>query len=50
MRNISVKLFLIWNSGSGDVVYRYFLSRALAALLFSGVDHLCNLGKGYHEE
>ena len=33
--NISVKLF--WTSGSGaDVVSRYFLSRALAALLFGG--------------
>ena len=28
MRNISVNLFLIWTSGSGDVVLRYFLSRA----------------------
>ena len=36
MRNTSVKLFCIWTNGSvGDVVERYFLSRALTALLFS---------------
>ena len=33
MRNISVKLFLILTSGSGDIILRYFLSTALAALL-----------------
>ena len=34
MRNISVKLFGIWTSGSGRNVFkRYFLSRALEALL-----------------
>ena len=37
MRNSSVKLFLIWISGSGDVVERYFLFRALATLLFGGL-------------
>ena len=37
MRNIHVKLYDIWASGSGvDVIQRYFLSGALAALLFSG--------------
>ena len=36
MRNNSVKLFLIWTSGlGGNAVLRYFLSRNLAALLFS---------------
>ena len=33
MGNIHVKLCVIWTSGSGgDVVYRHFLSGALAAL------------------
>ena len=37
MKINSVKLSLIWTSGSrGDVVQRYFLSGALATLLFSG--------------
>ena len=31
-------VILSWTSGSGDVVNRYFLSGALAALLFSGVE------------
>ena len=34
MRNTSVKLFLIWTSGSGDVVYIQFLSTAPMAILF----------------
>ena len=38
MRNISVKIFCIWTIGSGDVVLRYFLSKALAALLLGGVE------------
>ena len=40
----SVKLF-------GPVVKEdmFFLSGALAALLFSGVDYLCNFGRGYYE-
>ena len=38
MRKISVKLFLIWTRGSGDAVQKYFLSRALAAHLFSGAE------------
>ena len=39
MRNNSVKLFLIWTSGSGvNVIKRHFLSRALAAPLFGGVE------------
>ena len=38
MGNIHVKLYEIWTSGSGeDVVLRHFLSRALAAPLFSGL-------------
>ena len=37
MRKYSGKLFLNWTSGSGgDVVLRYFLSRALTATLFGG--------------
>ena len=28
------KIILIWASGSGDAVKRYFLSRALVAILF----------------
>ena len=35
MWNIHVKLHEIWTSGSGDVVYQHFLSRALAALLLN---------------
>ena len=35
-RNISVKLFCILTSSSGDVDLRYFLSRALAPLLLYG--------------
>ena len=38
MRNTSGKLFLIWASGSGDVVFKDFLPGALAALLFSGAE------------
>ena len=39
MGNIHVKLYEIWTSSSrGDVVERYFLSRALAAPLFSGME------------
>ena len=32
------EMVLNLNSGSGDVVLRYFLSRALAALLLSGAE------------
>ena len=35
MKNIDVKLYEILTSGS-EVFYRHFLSRALAAPLFSG--------------
>ena len=35
MGNIHVKLYGNWNSGSEDVVLRHFLSKALAAPLFS---------------
>ena len=42
----SVRLFLIWASGSGDVIYRSFLSRALAALSFIERNHTCNLIEG----
>ena len=39
MRNNSVKLFLIWTSGlGGDVLSKHFLSRALAAQMFSGAE------------
>ena len=38
MGNIHLKLYEIWTSGSGDVVYRHFLYRALAANLFSGLE------------
>ena len=39
MRNNSVKLYEIMTSGScGDVIQRHFLSRALAAHLFSGLE------------
>ena len=37
MTNKSVKLFYIWGSGSGVVVKRDLLSRALAAPLFGGI-------------
>ena len=41
MRNNSVKLFWIWTIGSGgNVIEIHFLSRALAAPLFSGVEPL----------
>ena len=34
-----MKFYGIWTSGSGgDVVYIYFLSGALVALLFSGME------------
>ena len=39
IRNNSVKLFLIWTSGSGGNVFkRHFLSRGLAAPLFGGAE------------
>ena len=35
----------------GDVVLRYFLSKALVALLFGGAEnHLCEFGKGHYEK
>ena len=36
--NIHVKLYEIGTIGSGDVFFRHFLSRALAAPLFSGLE------------
>ena len=45
IRNNSVKLFCIWTSGS-DVV----LSRVLATPLLAKRNHLCNFGRGHHEE
>ena len=46
MGNIHVKLYEIWTSVSGgDVVSRHFLSRTLATIWFSGLDHLCNFEK-----
>ena len=51
MWNISVKLFQIWTSGSGeDVVYRHFSSRALVTPLLSRANRLCNFGRSHHEE
>ena len=39
MGNIHMKLYEIWTSGSGgDVALRHFLSRALTAPLFSGLE------------
>ena len=39
MRKSSEEILWIWTSGSkGDVFLRYFLSGALAALLFSGAE------------
>ena len=38
MRNPLVKLFLIWTIDSGDVIQRYFLSTALAAILLGGAE------------
>ena len=39
------------NLGSrGNAVKRYFLSGALAALLITDRNHLCNFGRGYYEE
>ena len=39
MGNIHVKLYEIWTCGlGGDVIQRYFIQRALAALLFSGAE------------
>ena len=42
--DIRVKSYEIWTSGSGgDVVKRYFLSGALAALLFSEAEPLVHV-------
>ena len=38
MGTIHVKLYEIWTSSSGNVVYRHFLSRALEAPLFTGLE------------
>ena len=48
MRHTSVKLFCIWTNGSVDVVERYFLSRALTALLSSGANLVMG-DSGYQE-
>ena len=51
MGNIHVKLYEVWTSGlGGDVVKRYFLSGALAALLFSGAEPFVQFSRGYYEE
>ena len=50
MRNIAIKLFLIWTSELGDVVYIYFLSRALVALLFRGPEPFMQYSRGHHAE
>ena len=44
MRNISVKLFCIWTSGSGNVVDISICSSDCR------VDSLCNYGRGHYEE
>ena len=49
--NNSVKSFLIWTSGAGgDANLRHFLSRALAAPLFSGLKPFVQFGRRYHED
>ena len=51
MRNIHVKLYEVLTSGlGGDVVKRYFLSGALAAPLFSGVEPFVQFSRGYYED
>ena len=41
MRKISVILFCIWTNGSGGYTFlRYFLSRAMVAILFGGAEPL----------
>ena len=50
MRNISVKLFSIWTSGSGYVILRYFLSTALVTACFVEQNHVCNSGRGHYEK
>ena len=49
MRNISVKLFWMLTSGSGDVIQRYFLSTALVPFCLREQNHLCNFGRGHYE-
>ena len=49
MRANLVKLFRIWTNG-GNAFKKYFLSVALAALLFSGAEPLCNFGRAYYEK
>ena len=49
MRNISLKLFLIWTGCSGGDV-RYFLSIALVAFCSVFPNHLCNYGSGPYVE
>ena len=46
MRTISVKLFWVWTCGTGDFIWRYFLSRALLTHFSTEQKHLCNLGEG----
>ena len=48
MRNIHVKFYEIWTSGSGDVVLRYFFSGTLAAFCSAEQKYLCNFGKGHY--
>ena len=45
-----MKLFLIWTSGSGDVIKRHFLSTLQMAPSFSRAEPLCNFGRRHHEE
>ena len=41
MGNIHVKLYGIWTSGSGDMVLRHFLPRALAAPFVQQTGTIC---------
>ena len=47
MGNIHVKLYEVWTSGlGGNVVKRYFLSGALAAICSEEQNHLCYFLEG----
>ena len=50
MRNSSVKLLWVCTSGSGDVILRHFLSRALAVPLSSQAEPFVQSCTGQHEE
>ena len=50
MGNIHLKLYGIRTSGLEDVIFRHFLSRALAAIYSADKNHLCNFGRRHHKE